>query len=83
MIEYGCGLRFSLRGAETLVQVRADGRKPFTAGLIFTDDRCTLSAPILRKFCLGRTKDECRELFRERRWKAVVIKDHQAISVPP
>lgn len=58
-----------------LVQVRADGRKPFTAGLIFTGERCTVSAPILRKFCLGKSRDACRALFRTMGWKAVVVRD--------
>lgn len=59
--------------SELLVQVRADGAKPFTAGLIFTGDRCTLAAPILRRWCLGRSRDECRAVFAGRGWKAVVV----------
>lgn len=58
-----------------LVQIRADGPRPFTAGLVFTGDRCTLAAPILRKWCLGRGKDEVRALVARRGWTAVVVPD--------
>ena len=60
---------------ETLVQVRCDSRKPFTAGLIFTGDRCTTTAPVLRKFCLGKTRDECRVRFVENGWHAVIVRE--------
>lgn len=59
---------------ETLVQVRADGAKPFTAGLIVVDGRCTEAAPILRKLCLGKSSQQLRNLFARRGWKAVVVR---------
>ena len=58
---------------ETVVQVRCDGPRPFTAGLIFTGDRCTRAAPILRKWCIRRSKDECRAVIAGKGWRAVVV----------
>jgi hypothetical protein len=66
----------------TLVQVRADGSRPFTAGLIFVADRCTLAAPILRRWCLGRSRDECRAVFAGHGWKAVVVSEEGVNQCP-
>lgn len=60
--------------SETLVQVRAYGPKPFTAGLIVVEDRCTEAAPILRKSCLGKSSQQLRKLFKGQGWKAVIVR---------
>ena len=56
------------------MQVRCDGPRPFTAGLVLdADGRCISAAPILARFVLGRTAPVLRRLFRARGWSAVVV----------
>ncbi len=55
-----------------LVQVRAPH---FCAALVIEAGRCIVAAPILRRTCLGRTEAYLRHLFKQRGWRAVVVKD--------
>ena len=57
-----------------MVQVRCDGPRPFTAGLVLdADGRCISAAPILARLALGRTAPYLRRLFHARGWQAVVV----------
>jgi hypothetical protein len=58
---------------EILVQVRVDGARPFTAGMVVTDGRVTVAAPILRRWVLGKTADEALAVFAGRGWRAVIV----------
>lgn len=59
--------------ARVMVQVRADGAKPFTAGMIVIDGTVTKTAPILRRWFLGKTADQARAIIKARGWKAVIV----------
>jgi hypothetical protein len=56
--------------AEALVQVRAPH---FCAGLVVVGNRCTEAAPILRKACLGKSRQQLQNYFIRRGWKAVIV----------
>ena len=47
----------------------------FVAGLIMEGDRCTKAAPILAKRAgaLGKTREELREVFKRKGWKASIV----------
>ena len=62
-----------MTNTETLVRVTATGRKPFCAGLVVVNGRCTLTAPILRRPCLGKTADQLRALFQAEGWTATIV----------
>jgi hypothetical protein len=58
----------------TVVQVRCDGPRPFTAGLVLDGDgRCVSAAPILARLVLGHTAPVIRRMLRARGWSAVIV----------
>lgn len=59
---------------ETLAQIRADGPKPFTAGIVLWDDRVVEAAPIVGYMKKRRwTRDEVRRYCAEKGWKVSVV----------
>lgn len=56
---------------ETLVRVVAPH---FVAGLVVVADRCTVAAPILRKWALGRSSDQLRATIKQRNWTATIVR---------
>lgn len=59
--------------SEILVQVRADGRGSFTAGMVVVEGVVIQAAPILRRWCLGKTASQARAIIASKGWKAVIV----------
>lgn len=58
---------------ETLAQIRADGARPFTAGIVLWDDKVVEAAPIVRKALSGRSRDYVREYCASKGWKVSIV----------
>lgn len=61
-----------------LVRVLSDS---FCAGFVIEDDRCVLAAPILRRWLMGKTADECRKVIRDKGWLAHIVKESEDAAV--
>lgn len=60
---------------EILAQVMTppDVPKPFCAGIVLWDDKVVVTAPILRKWFAGKTRDQVREICRRQGWTVTVV----------
>ena len=57
---------------ELLAQIKADGSKPFTAGITLHDDVVIEAAPII-KYMKGWKRDSVRSYCKERKWEVVTV----------
>lgn len=57
-----------------LVQVRAPH---FVAGLVMENDKCTVAAPIMKRWALGRPAQQVRDHVKKQGWTAVIVKPYQ------
>ena len=57
---------------EILAQVHAEGKKPFTAGIVLWDDKVVEAAPIV-KYMKGWTRDRVRAYCKERGFSVSVV----------
>jgi len=63
-------------GMSAVTMVRVVGPN-FVAGMDVANGKCVECAPILVKWCKGKTEDQLRELFRQKGWRASIINiDH-------
>jgi hypothetical protein len=60
--------------SEVLVRVVADGGRPFVAGFVVHDNVVTVTAPILRRFLLGKTADQARAVIKRQGWRASIVR---------
>jgi hypothetical protein len=65
---------------EILAQIQADGKKPFTAGIVLWDDKVIEAAPIVR-YMKGWSRDRVRSYCKERGFSVEVV--HQLQRARP
>lgn len=58
---------------EILAQIRAEGPRPFTAGIVLFDDKVVEAAPIVRKALAGRSRDYVRNYCAGKGWSIAVV----------
>lgn len=60
---------------EMLASVEGKDHKgrPFVAGAVLWDDKVVVTAPILRRALARKTRDQVREICRQRGWKVTVV----------
>lgn len=66
---------------EILAQIRAEGPKPFTAGIVLWDDKVVEAAPIVR-YMKKKSRDWVRDYCKQRGWSISVVHQMERANQP-